>query len=277
VRFGLKVNQLGLSWDELVSRARLAEGLGFDSVWIFDHFLVEPPEPCMEAWTLLSALAASTDLIRVGALATGVTWREPAVLAAQAVTVDHVSGGRLDVVLGAGSDPDEHRALGVAFPNARERGELLEEAVRLMCAVMTEDDATFDGPNHHLRGVTYLPRPVQRPHPPIWVAAGGDRLTIPIAARVADGWHCFSPFEELPAKARLFDDLAARQGRDVASIVKAANLSISEPWDRVEERTEALAGLGFGHLVVPWPEAGRGRVEAFASELLPRLATTETR
>jgi alkanesulfonate monooxygenase SsuD/methylene tetrahydromethanopterin reductase-like flavin-dependent oxidoreductase (luciferase family) len=265
VRFGLKINQLGLEWDELLARARAAEAWGFDSIWIFDHFLTDPPRPCMEAWTLLAALAASTNRIRLGALATGVTWRHPSVLATEVVTVDHVSGGRLDVVLGAGSDEREHVAMGVRFPPARERVERLEQTVRVLRAMLQDDGATFEGRHAALRGATYRPRPMQLPTPPIWIAAGGDRLTIPLAARIADGWHCFSPLDELPAKVRLFDELVIASGRDPRSVVRAANLSIDQEWDAVRADTEALERLGFDHLVVPWPAEGRSRVEAFAS------------
>ncbi|MBA3551972.1 MAG: LLM class flavin-dependent oxidoreductase, partial [Actinobacteria bacterium] len=184
MRFGLKVNQHQLDWPELRSRVRYAEELGFDGALIFDHLKAldgDPDGPCMEGWTLLAALAASTERIRLGALVTGVNFRHPSVLAAEAVTVDHVSSGRLELAVGAGSFEQEHRELGIEFPGARERTERLEEAVRLMRLLMTEDDASFDGRHYRLAGATYRPRPVQRPHPPIWIGAGGERATIPIA------------------------------------------------------------------------------------------------
>jgi alkanesulfonate monooxygenase SsuD/methylene tetrahydromethanopterin reductase-like flavin-dependent oxidoreductase (luciferase family) len=268
MRFGLKINQHHLDWPTLLSRVRFAEEQGFDNAWIFDHFRSmggDPSGPCMEAWTLLAALAASTGRIRLGAMVTGATFRHPSILAAEAVTVDHVSGGRLDIAIGAASDEREHRQLGIDFPVDRDRAELLEESVRIVRLLMTEDDATFEGHHHRLRGATYRPRPVQAPHPPIWIGAGGDRLTIPIAAREADVWHCFSPFEELEHKLRLFDAAAELAGRDPAAVRKATNLSIDEPLEDAGRRAEELGGLGFDHLVVPWPEDGEGRVEAFAS------------
>lgn len=274
MRFGLKVNQHHLDWPALLSRVRFAEDQGFEGAWIFDHLAAmggDPDGPCMEAWTLLAALAASTGRIRLGVMVTGVMFRHPSVLAAEAVTVDHVSNGRLDVAIGAASFEPEHRELGIAFPGDRERTERLEEAVQVMRMLMTEDGATFAGPHYRLEGATYRPRPVQRPHPPIWIGAGGDRATIPIAARRADAWHCFSPFDELEHKLRVFDEAAERAGRDPSGILKATNLSIDEPSGDVLRRAEALSALGFGYLVVPWPEGGEARVGEFARGTMPDL------
>jgi alkanesulfonate monooxygenase SsuD/methylene tetrahydromethanopterin reductase-like flavin-dependent oxidoreductase (luciferase family) len=148
MRLGLKVNQHQLTWPELSSRVRLGEALGFDGAWIFDHFKArdgDPGGPCMEAWTLLAGLAASTERIRLGVMVTGITYRHPSILAAEAVTVDHISSGRLDLAVGAAWAEDEHRELGLDFPGDRERTERLEEAVQLMRLLMTTDEATFEG------------------------------------------------------------------------------------------------------------------------------------
>lgn len=148
MRFGLEVAQHRLTWDELVSRVRWAEESGFDGAWVFDHFKPlygEGPGPCMEAWTLQAALAASTERIRLGALVTGMTYRHPSVLAAQAVTVDHVSGGRLEFGIGTGWFEEEHRELGIDLPPVGERVDRFEEAVELMRLLMTEDEVHFDG------------------------------------------------------------------------------------------------------------------------------------
>jgi F420-dependent oxidoreductase-like protein len=275
VRLGLKVNQHQLTWTELSSRVRLGEALGFDGAWIFDHFKAmdgDPDGPCMEAWTLLAALAASTERIRLGVMVTGITYRHPSVLAAEAVTVDHISAGRLELALGAAWAEDEHRELGLDFPGNRERTERLEEAVHLMRLLMTTDRATFRGRHYRLEGATYRPRPVQQPHPPIWIGAGGERVMIPLAARLADVWHCFEPFEALAGKARLFEEHARRAGRDPSSIGRATSLSINDPWREVAERAEAIRDLGFDYLVIEWPHDGRRRLESFAREVMPSLA-----
>ncbi|MFN2543521.1 MAG: LLM class flavin-dependent oxidoreductase [Actinomycetota bacterium] len=274
MRLGLKVNQQQLLWPELLDRVLLAEQLGFENAWIFDHLEAldgDPRGPCMEAWSLLSALAARTERIRLGALASAVTFRHPSVLTAQAVTVDRISGGRLDIALGAGSHDGEHRKLGISFPAVRERTKQLEEAVQVLRLLMTEDEAHFQGRHFRLDGATHRPRPVQRPHPPIWIGAGGERRMIPLAARRADVWHCFAAIDELPSRIRVFDEHVSRAGRSPSEVSKAANLTISEPWTDVEARASTLRELGFDSLVVPWPPEGSARVEEFAGTLMPGL------
>jgi F420-dependent oxidoreductase-like protein len=274
MRVGIDLAQHQLGWDDLVSRARFAEDLGFDGVWVFDHFKPlygDRGGPCFEAYTLLAALAAATTRIRLGVLVTGVTYRHPSLLATEAVTVDHVSGGRLELSLGAAWYGDEHAELGFPFPPTGERVERLEEALVVVKALLTTDGASFDGRHYRLRGATYRPRPVQQPHPPIWVGAGGERRTIPIAARHADVWHSFGSVDVLRRKAQVLDDHARKAGRDPAVIVRATDLSLSEPWSTVRDTALALREAGFTYLVASWPTEGRRRVEEFAERVLPEL------
>jgi F420-dependent oxidoreductase-like protein len=274
MRVGLKVNQHQLDWATLSDRVSYAEAHGFDGAWLFDHFKAtegDPAGPCMEGWTLLGALAAKTERIRLGVMVTGITYRHPSILATQAVTIDQVSAGRLELALGAAWHEEEHRELGLVFPDVRERTERLEEGVQVIRLLMTEDGVSFDGRHYRLNGATYRPRPVQQPHPPIWIGAGGERVMIPIAARRADVWHCFEDFGVLPRKVRVFEEHVERAGRDPASIGRATNLSISEPWEDVIARAEALRELGFGYLVVSWPSEGVDRLDGFVRTVLPRL------
>ncbi|HEX2295007.1 MAG TPA: LLM class flavin-dependent oxidoreductase, partial [Actinomycetota bacterium] len=125
MKIGVDCSQHQLSWDDLLDRVRFAEELGFDGAWVFDHFKAlygDPTGPCLESWTLLSALGAATSRIRLGSLVTGVTYRHPSMLAMEAVTVDHVSNGRLELSLGAAWFEQEHRELGFDFPPPAERG-----------------------------------------------------------------------------------------------------------------------------------------------------------
>jgi F420-dependent oxidoreductase-like protein len=274
MRLGLDVSQHQLDWQELLRRVRFGEDAGFDGVWVFDHFKPlygDPNGPCMEGWTLLAALAASTERIRLGTLVTGVTYRHPSVLAAEAVTVDQLSGGRLELAIGAAWFEGEHRELGIPFPPTRERTERLEEAVQVIRLLMTEDRASFEGKHYRLEAATYRPRPVQQPHPPIWIGASGVQRTIPIAARHADVWHGFGSIESLERKAMVLEQAAEAAGRDPASISRATDLSISEPWNEVREQAEALAKIGFSYLVVSWPSEGWGRLEEFVENVLPDL------
>jgi alkanesulfonate monooxygenase SsuD/methylene tetrahydromethanopterin reductase-like flavin-dependent oxidoreductase (luciferase family) len=142
----METSQHRLEWPELVARVRLAEEAGFDGAWIFDHFKPlygEGPGSCLEGWTLLAGLAAATERIRLATLVTGITYRNPSLLAAEAITVDHISGGRLELALGAAWFEEEHRQLGFDFPAVSDRVELLEEAIEVIRLLMTTDDATF--------------------------------------------------------------------------------------------------------------------------------------
>lgn len=274
MRIGLDVSQHQLTWAELVERTRFAEEAGFDGAWVFDHFkpLYGPSDgPCLEGWTLLAGLAAVTKRVRLGALVTGVTYRPPSILATEAVTVDHISGGRLELGIGAAWNEREHLALGLDFPAIRERAQRLEEAVQLMRALMTRDRASFNGQYYRLQNATYRPRPVQRPHPPIWIGAGGEQLMLPIAARQADAWHSYGSARELVRKSAILDDHARKAGRDPRSILRSTSLSLSEPWDRVRRRAEELRRAGFSYLVADWPSEGKRHLEQFVARVMPEL------
>jgi alkanesulfonate monooxygenase SsuD/methylene tetrahydromethanopterin reductase-like flavin-dependent oxidoreductase (luciferase family) len=266
VKIGIDVSQHQLDWPEIRRRTLWAEERGFESAWLFDHFTAlygDPRGPCLEAWTLLAALGAVTSRIRLGVLVTGATYRHPSLLAAEVVTVDHASGGRVNLGIGAAWHEAEHRRLGFDFPRPRERGERLDEALHVIKALLTTDGTTFDG--------RYAPKPVQRPHPPIWVGAGGERVMLPIAARHADVWHGFGSVGTLSHKSALLDRYAQEAGRDPATIGRSTNLSISEPWDEVRREAEARRDAGFSTLIASWPADGYARVEEFADKVMPEL------
>jgi len=270
MKLGLDVAQHQLTWSELLARVRFAEAAGFDGVWVFDHFKAlygDPTGPCLEGWTLLSALAASTQRIRLGPLVTGVTYRAPSLLLAEAVTVDHVSGGRLEFAVGAAWHDGEHRELGFDFPPVRERAERLEEAVQLMRLLMTEDGVSFVGRHYRLENATYRPRPLQHPHPPIWIGARGERLMLPVVGRQADVWHAGGRATDLKRKWAVVAEHAEKAGRDPAAIVRASDLSISEPWDEVRAQADSLRDIGITYLTVSWPGQGQGRVEEFLGRI----------
>lgn len=275
MRLGIETAQHRLEWQELLDRVRLGEDAGFDGAWIFDHFTPlygHGPGPCLEAWTLLAGLAAATSRIRLATLVTGITYRHPSLLAAEAITVDHISGGRLELALGAAWFAEEHRQLGFDFPPVGERIDLFEEAIEVIRLLMTTDDATFEGRHVRLAGATYLPRPVQRPRPPLWIGASGERRMLPLVGRVADAWHCFGSPDDLSRKWAVVAASAEAAGRDPASILRATNLSLSEPWDEVRRVAEAHRRSGVGYLVCSWPSEGQARMEEFAERVLPELS-----
>jgi F420-dependent oxidoreductase-like protein len=275
MRFGLDIAQHQLSWDEIVARARFAEDAVFDGIWVFDHFTAlyaDPKGPCLEGWTLLAALARETTKVRLGTLVTGMTHRVPSILAAEVVTVDHLSNGRVECAIGAAWNEPEHRALGIPFPPAGERMDRLEEGVQALRLLFTEDDVTFEGGHVRLEHATYNPKPVQRPHPPIWIGGTGRKRLLPIAGRFADVWHGWADdADELRSMMAIVDAAATEAGRDPGSILRASSLSISEPWDEVRRAYDRMAAGGIGYLVVGWPGEGRARVEEFVAEVMPTL------
>jgi F420-dependent oxidoreductase-like protein len=274
MRFGLDVAQQRMPWDELVRRVRLAEDLGFDGMWGFDHFQPmygEGPGETFEGMTTLAALAGVTSRIRLGLLVTGVTYRHPSVLAAQAVTVDHASHGRLELAIGAAWFDKEHRELGIPFPPTGQRFDLLEDTLEILTRLFTGEVVSYQGKQVSLQDASLRPVPVQQPHPPIWIGGTGPTRTLPQAARFADVWHAFgTPNSLREANARL-DTLAAEAGRDPASIMRAASLSLDD-LETARRHAAKWRDAGFGYLVCGWPEAGDAQVEAFVRDVLPEFA-----
>src|SRR4051794_35142842 len=164
MRFGLDVAQQRMPWDELVSRVQLAEALGFDGAWGFDHFQPmygDGPGEAFEGMTTLAALSGVTSRIRLGLLVTGATYRHPSVLAAQAITIDHASHGRLELALGAAWFDKEHHELGIPFPSTGERFDLLEDTLEIVTRLMTGEIVDYDGHRVSLKQAQVRPVPVQ--------------------------------------------------------------------------------------------------------------------
>ena len=274
MRIDIETSQHHQTWEELQSRVRLAEEAGFEGLWVFDHFkplYADPKGPCFEGWTLLAALAGITDRIRLGALVTGVTYRHPSVLAAEAVTVDHVSNGRLEFGIGAAWFDGEHHELGIEFPDTKTRIERLEDAINIYRLLTTEEDVDYNGKHYSLENATYLPRPVQKPYPPLWVGASGEKRMLPLVGRVADAWHTFGNRKDLARKWDIVKSSAEAAGRDPSQIRRSTNISISKPWGEVRDRAHAYKELGLDILIVSWPSEGRERLEDFIENVLPEL------
>jgi F420-dependent oxidoreductase-like protein len=271
MRFGIDVAQQRMPWDEVVSRVQLAEELGFDGAWGFDHFQPmygEGPGEAFDGVTTLAALAGQTSRIRLGLLVTGVTYRHPSVFASQMVTVDHASHGRLELSLGAAWFDKEHHELGIPFPSTRERFDLLEDALEIIPRLMTGEVVSYDGKVVSLEDAQLRPTPVQTPHPPIWIGGQGPKRTLPLVARYADAWHSWGTPKSLAETSRRVDELAEAAGRDPASILRASSLSLDD-LDTARKHAGKWRDAGYGYLVCGWPEAGRSQVEAFAREVMP--------
>ncbi len=271
MRMGLDIAQQRMPFAEVVSRAQFAEGLGFDGVWGFDHFKPmygEGVGECFEGMSTLAALSGVTEKVRLGLLVAGYTYRPIGLFAAQALTIDHASNGRLELTLGAAWFEQEHKALALPFPPTGERVAMFDEALTVLRGLLTQENFSFEGEYYTIEDATLYPHGVQLPHPPIWVGATQPRM-IGIAARHADVWHSFGPAEWLADKSQLLSERAERAGRDPASIMRAGSLSIEGDWDEVRAAANAFRVGGFGYLVVGWPSVGRARVEEFVQTLMP--------
>ncbi|MFG1929802.1 TIGR03560 family F420-dependent LLM class oxidoreductase [Mycobacterium sp. NPDC048908] len=234
-----------------------ADQLGFHSVANYEHFygLVDPADPTFEGWTSLAAMAVVVRRARVSCLVSGVTYRNPAVLAKMAVTVDHISGGRLDFGLGAAWHEDEHRGYGLDFPAAGTRVEMLDEALTIIRRLWTEDTVTFDGKHYRVHDALGNPKPVQRPHPPI-VIGGEKPKMLRVIARHADEWNVPSHGDVAvwaETSARL-DQACAQIGRDPAQIRRSVQLFIHPAQQgHLEDqlaRLDELASVGCRHAVL---------------------------
>ncbi len=274
MRFGLDVAQQRMPWDEVVSRVQFAEELGFDGAWGFDHFepmYGEGPGEIFEGMTTLAALAGATSTIRLGLLVAGVTYRNPSVFAAQALTIDHASHGRLELSLGAAWHDKEHNEFGIPFPSTSERFDLLEDALEIVQRLFTGDVVSYDGKVVSLKDAQMRPTPVQTPHPPIWIGGSGPKRTLPLVAKYADVWHTWgTPNSLREANARV-DELAAEAGRDPKAIIRASSLSLDD-LDTARKHAAKWRDGGAGYLVCGWPEAGRTQIEAFARDVMPEFA-----
>jgi F420-dependent oxidoreductase-like protein len=192
ILFGIQTGQQDVTYPDILKIWKEAEALGFDSAWDFDHFAPirgDINNPCLEGWTLLSALATQTSTLRIGTLVTGNTYRNPALLAKMATTVDQISGGRVYLGIGAGWFEAEHQAYGFPFYTAKERAERLGEALEVITKLWTADHPSFTGKYYLLDKAPFNPMPVQKPHPPIVIGGQGKKWIMPLVAKYADGWN----------------------------------------------------------------------------------------
>ena len=194
VEIGVKTSQGRLlgNYDNLRRVWVEADRLGFHSGWLFDHLFELPlfgpsREPCLEAWTLLSALSKETSQLRLGVTCLCVTYRNPAMLAKMSSTLDVISGGRFELGIGAGWAKIEHESYGIPFERPRLRVEKLEEAVTIVKKMWTENNPSFHGKHYRIDGAVCEPKPLQKPRPPIWIGGGGERFTLRAVAKLGDG------------------------------------------------------------------------------------------
>lgn len=192
IKFGLFAPQVGAPWSVIKERAQLADRLGYDSIWFVDHMWSRgmPDVDHLEAWTLMSATAAVTERLRIGTLVLCNSYRNPALLAKMASSLDHVSNGRFVLGMGAGWMDEEYRAYGYPFPSTRVRIEQLEEALAVIKRLFTEGRASFQGKYYAVDEAANNPKPVQQPGPPILIGGAGEKYLLRVVAEHADIWNC---------------------------------------------------------------------------------------
>ncbi|MEJ7763413.1 MAG: LLM class flavin-dependent oxidoreductase [Thermomicrobiales bacterium] len=236
--FGIQTVQSD-PWPELVRRWRWFETLGFDSLWVPDHLVkpFTPHLPLYEAWTTLAGMAMVTERVRIGVLVSSNTFRHPGVLAKQAVTLDHMSGGRLEVGLGAGWYVDEHEQYGIDLPAPALLVDRFREAVEAVDLLLRQEVTGFAGTHYTLTNAFFSPRPLQSPRPPLTLGAHKPKM-LAIVARHAQRWNSIGTPAEIAGRNAALDDACRSIERDPASILRSllyvpAQYPGEDPWQSV--------------------------------------------
>jgi len=224
-------------WDTMVSIGRVAEEVGFESIWVYDHLHTWPDlsrQSTWEAWTLMAGLAEATDRVRLGQMCTCNSYRPPSYLAKVTACVDVMSGGRLEVGIGAGWYQHEYEAYGYEFPKASVRIGQLDEAVQILRKMWTEDESYFDGRYFAVAGAINRPRPLQDPYPPLWIAGGGEQLTLRIVAKYGNYANYFGNPETFRHKTGVLEQHCRDVGRDFDEITLTRNVECLIAADEAE-------------------------------------------
>ncbi|HVH62376.1 MAG TPA: LLM class F420-dependent oxidoreductase [Candidatus Dormibacteraeota bacterium] len=295
-------------FETMVRCAKEAEAAGFDAIWLYDHFHTVPEprqESVFECWSSMAALARETQTVRLGQMVTCNSFRPPSLLAKMASCIDVMSRGRVILGIGAGWYQHEYAAYGYDFPETPERLRMLRESLQVIKAMWTQDEAAFDGSYYHLRGAINEPKPVQKPHPPIWIGGGGERVTLKLVAQYGDACNLSASVDVLRHKLDVLREHCAVAGRDYDSILKTVELYAIlgdkrevdrvvretarrvgkdeawvrswHPWhgdaDRVAEMIGEIAEAGAQYFIVNLPNAAEGgAITRFAEEVFARIA-----
>jgi F420-dependent oxidoreductase-like protein len=306
----LAIDGAAEKWATVRTQAEHLETLGYDSLWVYDHFHTFPRtlvEATFECWTMMAALSQLTRRVRLGQLVTCQGYRNPAYLAKMASCVDVMSGGRVEVGLGAGWFESEHQAYGYPFPRIRERLDRMSETAQILRLMWTEERASFAGKYFTIDGAINEPKPLQRPGPRLWIGGSGEKVLLRAVAQHADGWNYNRGPEDYEHKHSVLLDHCTAVGRDPTDIVisvermgvcldDAAELTgwlrgVLPPEMNAERYVERyarhqcvgtaedcyrdlafFAERGVRHFILYFPDAARGEMAArFAERVLPRL------
>ncbi len=279
LRIGIKLSQQVHPIAAQRDAWRVADQAGFDHIWPFDHLIAlgpDPAAPIFDGWTALGAMAAITKRARIGLNVTGNLYRHPGLMAKIAVTVDHLSAGRLEFGIGTAWNEPEFTQFGLPFPSPADRVTMLDESLKAMKLLWAKPRATFAGRFYQLKDAIAEPKPVQQPHPPIWIGSKGERM-LRLTARHAEVWHSnIQGFAETVAASRYLDQTCAKIGREPTTLRRSMSLRLDGPDDTLA-RADAALKAGFTELLIMIGGGGtaasmdpRKRAE-LAGSLLPRL------
>ena len=234
MRFAFKTAPQNTTWAGLLAVWQEADDIElFESGWLFDHFYPiagDSDGPCLEGWTALAALAQATTRLRLGTLVTGIHYRHPAVLANMAAAIDVISGGRLELGIGAGWNQQESGAYGIELGTPRERSDRFEEAVQVLIGLLSQEATDFSGRYYQLAGARNEPKGPQRPHPPIVIGGSGERRTLRTAARYAQHWNFVGGTpEEFARKRDVLHAHCQDVGRDPKEITLSSHVRLDGP------------------------------------------------
>jgi F420-dependent oxidoreductase-like protein len=274
---GIKLSPQNCTIEDLRAVWSIADEAGFDHLWAFDHFnpiFSDVAGDVFEGMTLLAAMAEATSRVRIGLMVAGNTYRHPGVLAKMATTIDHLSGGRLEFGLGASGAEVEHTMLGIPFYTAGERIRRLGEALTVCRKLWTEERASFEGRYYTLTDAIANPKPLQRPHPPIWVGGAGEELTLRVVAEHADVWNVIGSVEQVLRKASVLDQHCADVGRDPVEIKRSVQprFDLADPAAMVD-LLHAYIEAGFTENIIYVPPGGEPvrAAEIAAEQVLPAI------
>lgn len=275
LRLGLKNSGQDTTIQGLRDVWRIADEAGFDHVWDFDHLAsigpVGPERPVYEGWTLLAAIAQATSRVRLGAMVTGNTYRHPALLAKMAVTVDHLSNGRLEFGIGAAWAEVEHQMYGIE--GLDHRVGRLRESLKAIISLWTEDRTTLDGNYYQFKDAIANPKPIQKPRPPIWIGAGGAQM-MSLVAEYADVWNCAGAAtpEDAAEKSRALDEACVKVGRDPGKVRRSIqHQSDGQDRARLLDLVGRYLEVGFTEQIIYCQGPDHARSAAAVAEALPEL------
>ena len=262
MRFAFKTSTQNTTWDDMLAVWRAADQIDvYESGWTFDHFypiFSDPTGPCLEGWTTLTALAQATTRLRLGTLVTGIHHRHPAVLANMAAALDIISGGRLELGIGAGWNEEESAAYGIELGSLTERFDRFEEACQVLIGLLSQETTDFDGRFFRLTAARNEPKGPQLPHPPICIGGNGEKRTLRITAKYADHWNFVGGTPaEFARKRDVLKAHCADVGRNPKDIMLSAHIRLSPERGHRGVIEDAIAlgaeGLDLAIVYLPLP------------------------